>query len=155
MPPRRGIRQIQPQLAGKWVNPILLSGKGKQKPGEDGTMQKKPLSPQNGRGTKPRSKSLKRGLGKFLFCNSICFLLIHLTTHIYSRMQQERTHQTHTREYPSAPCTLFPIYKPCRLCRRALRHSSSSFKGQKQHSRNKKKPPTAKDSPFIQRHQPH
>lgn len=91
MPPRRGIRQIQPQLAGKWVNPILLSGKGKQKPGEDGTMQKKPLSPQNGRGTKPQSKSLKRGLGKFLFCNSMFF--VDTPNHTY--LQQDAT-GTHT-----------------------------------------------------------
>lgn len=55
MPPRSGIRQIQTQLAGKWVNPILLNGKGKQKPGEDCTVQKSLLLPKLEGGQSPRA----------------------------------------------------------------------------------------------------
>lgn len=44
-----GIMQIQPQLPGKWVNPTLLSGKGKEKPGGDGRASRKKFLPKKGR----------------------------------------------------------------------------------------------------------
>lgn len=95
VPPRRGIRQIQPQLARKWVNPILPSGKGKQKPGGDGTMQKKPLPPQN----EGEMKVAFWGMGRFLLCNSIFFPIMHptlLNTCIYSKQQPGLNGNTHT-----------------------------------------------------------